>query len=281
MDDHEIALLLQQFSPPIDPQLILALAAENPPNLRDDLEALKAAIADDVTATHLDHDDVDVGGCGDDERLKFLKRSFPGQKVGQLSFVLRRCGGDVDRAVDEILNHELLDEERRVLAVVDGGEEGGAVDELFYATGGGRWRARKGRRRGEGRQGRHTQEEVEEAVGNGSVWDKMTGQVDWVGGALHLPREVVTSAFHKHRGSLAGALYDLVEHRHAPSIEDIAEIEVKERDKLVGPGQPEPDFAVVLQELEGRARSLQERLTKKMPGLGRALRSRMPSDIPT
>lgn len=145
---------------------------------------------------------------GDDENLRFLKLSFPGQNLTTLRFVLRKCDDDVLKSVDELLNHELIDEERRLNAIVDG--EIGTVDD-FFADG----TARRKKRKQKQQRGASLRNELDPGVSASrpvtSRWEQINSDVDWMTRVLSLPRTTVQSAYHGHNSSLPAALNALLE----------------------------------------------------------------------
>lgn len=168
---------------------------------------------DELSTTTTAPSAAELDACGDDEGLKFLLVSFPGQSLTHLKFVLGKCDNDVARSVDELLNHELIDEERRILAAVDGGDLAmGKADDLFNDS----YARRKARRRREKHQAKALPAELTSKTPAGSVWDKMSTEVEWAVKTLHLPRGVVQSAFHRHNSALAAALDDLLDSQSFP-----------------------------------------------------------------
>ncbi|CCG81182.1 FAD binding domain protein [Taphrina deformans PYCC 5710] len=145
---------------------------------------------------------------GDDENLRFLKLSFPTQSLTTIRFVLNKCDQDVIKSTDELLNHELIDEERRLNAIVDG--DIGTVDDFFAGDG----QIRKRKRKQKQQRGALLRNELDpDVLGSKPVssrWDQMGSEVDWMVRVLALSRATVQSAYHAHHSSLPAALNALI-----------------------------------------------------------------------
>ncbi|ODQ53960.1 hypothetical protein SAICODRAFT_6741 [Saitoella complicata NRRL Y-17804] len=220
---------LQALFPLLDTALIAAIANESDDieSAKEILEVLNAeAVADGLdapvndlhwsetseelagsTATSsalslgaLEDLNLDDAGDLDHEALSFLVLSFPKQKLANLKIALRKCNGDVVRAVDELLNKELLDQEKEI----EGLPQSGTVDDLFVGDG-------LPRRKGKKKKHVHdTSPTEDESVQNGSSWERFGIEVEWLTKHLHLPREKVTSAYHAASSSLPAALRTLL-----------------------------------------------------------------------
>lgn len=151
-------------------------------------------------------EDEEIGG---NENLRFLKLSFPRQSLVTLTFVLNKCRDDVLKAVDELLNHELIGEERRLNAIVDGDDAtiGSSSVDDFFAPSTARHRKRKQK------SARHAAADLPDALQAPpkSRWAQMSAEVEWCAHALSLPPATVQSAYHAHASSLPAALNALIE----------------------------------------------------------------------
>ncbi|BFZ59752.1 hypothetical protein YB2330_000769 [Saitoella coloradoensis] len=220
---------LQTLFPLLDTALIAAIANEsdNIENAKEILEVLNAeAVADGLNAPVNDLDwsetseelagstapssalslgaledlNLDDAGDLDHEALSFLVMSFPKQKLANLKIALRKCNGDVVRAVDELLNKDLLDQEKEIEGLL----QSGTVDDLFVGDG-------LPRRKGKKKKHVHDTSPIEdEPVQNGSSWERFGSEVEWLTKHLNLPREKVTSAYHAASSSLPAALRTLL-----------------------------------------------------------------------
>lgn len=160
----------------------------------------------------LSSDDADT--IGDNENLRFLKLSFPKQSLTTLTFVLAKSHEDVLKAVDELLNHELLDEEKQLNGIVDGAEAG-AVDDFFAHAGTTQHHKRK-RKSQKKQRGILQKNELDPTLASSSKpmtsrWDQIGSEVDWMVRVLSLPKPTVQSAYHQHNSSLPNTLNALLE----------------------------------------------------------------------
>jgi len=129
-----------------------------------------------------------------------------------LKRVLSSAQGDVDRAIDELLNRVFL----------DGDEEGRKTKgvDAFDGELGLNWGGKKGKRRGQGRNGKGKgggsassvpDENSSSDNGAESRWAAMSREVDYLAGCLGLERGKVLSAYHCHSGSLGRTIVALLE----------------------------------------------------------------------
>lgn len=126
--------------------------------------------------------------------------------------------------MDELLNHELIDEEKRLNAIVDHGDLGTVDDFFFDGT------SKHKKRRQKRQRGMLLKNELDPEVLSQkpavSRWDQINSDVDWITRVLSLPKSTVQSAYHSHSSSLPAALNALLEdtkwedYRAAPDHED-------------------------------------------------------------
>lgn len=222
--------LLKEYCPPLDSATVLAILLDydNVEDARTVLDTLKAetivdeadgADLSDFTQNVFTDEDTNTtltstsksekgGGGGDrettaDDLVYPLTVMFPSIAVFTLRHTLRKCGGDVDRAIDELLNVGFLDGEGEGLKGVDAFSE----DSMHQS----------GRRRGKKKVNRLSQvgnilEELD-AAGGGSApskWEQMETEVTFLATKLNVSPQVAKSTYHKH-GSLSGTLAALIE----------------------------------------------------------------------
>lgn len=142
-------------------------------------------------------------GDVDSEELRQLLLMFPEAKRFNLEFSLKKCRGDVDKAIDELLNQAFLEGEG------EGGRgvEGFSEDAMITSR-------RKGKRRGKGTKIGSIWEEIDDAPNNNGVapskWEQMQSEISYLSSKLNVPLPATTSTYHKH-GTLSATLVALVE----------------------------------------------------------------------
>lgn len=175
----------------------------------------------------------------------FLALSFPDTPITLLRFTLRKCGEDIVKCTDELLNRALIEEERTLNDIADGGDgvARGTVDDFFAtelnvegdATPFGATRgisskdiSRRRKRERKVQKGvglpkhHHVLDPALRTIADGSVtgsaagsgtskWAQMGAEVDWMVKVLGLPKSTVQSAFHAHASSLPATLNALLE----------------------------------------------------------------------
>lgn len=156
-----------------------------------------------------------ISELGDEENLKFLHLSFPKQSITTLKFVLAKSHDDVLKAIDDLLNRQLIDEEKEFDAILDGDGSGvgGAVDDFYnqYSN-----VSSKSHRKRHRHQQRHQQQQVElpselDTTKKTSRWEQISSEVDWLTRVLSIPRSTVQSTYHTHHSSLPASLNALLE----------------------------------------------------------------------
>lgn len=151
----------------------------------------------------------DTVDLGDDESLKFLHLSFPKQSITTLKFVLNKSNQDVLKAVDDLLNRQLLTEERE-FGILEDADAGGAVDDFF--TVGDTFFSAKRKRKKRQRNTEVFSSELEPAATRPvSRWDQMSSEVDWIVRVLSVSKATAQSVYHAHNSSLPAALNTLLE----------------------------------------------------------------------
>ncbi|CUS11727.1 unnamed protein product [Tuber aestivum] len=144
------------------------------------------------------------------DKIDALQKMFPELGTYTLRRVLGGVQGDVDRAIDELLNRAFL----------DGDEEGGkmkGVDafdgELVW-----NWGGKKGKRKGQsgngkgggGRASSASDENLQSDNTSESRWVVMSREVDYLAGCLGLERGKVQSVYHCHNGSMGHTIAALL-----------------------------------------------------------------------
>lgn len=109
----------------------------------DDTIPVSQSSGTEVTTSNSDHSDVlealrftDETDLSEDEKIAGLRTIFSNFKDHTIRFVLKQAGGDIERAFDELLNRQYLDENGELAKGVDG----------FYLPGE-ETRRKKGKRR--------------------------------------------------------------------------------------------------------------------------------------
>ncbi|KAF3909608.1 hypothetical protein AA313_de0206393 [Arthrobotrys entomopaga] len=144
-----------------------------------------------------------VSDTAPDDPVYPLVLMFPLTAKFTLKHTLQKCGGDVDRAIDELLSLQFLDGEGEGVRGIDGFSE----DSMVQVK-----RKRKGKGKNLSPIG-SIWEELDGADGNAtapSKWENMQSEISYLSNKLNLPLSVTTSAYHKY-GSLSATLVALVE----------------------------------------------------------------------
>ncbi|PUU80321.1 hypothetical protein B9Z19DRAFT_1063570 [Tuber borchii] len=147
-------------------------------------------------------------------KIDSLQKMFPELGMYTLRRVLSSAQGDVDRAIDELLNRVFL----------DGDEEGDKTKGVDAFDGELRlnWGGKKGKGRGRGRNGKGggggggsagsvPDENSPSNNAAESRWTAMSRDVDYLAGCLSLERGKVLSAYHCHSGSIGPTIVALLE----------------------------------------------------------------------
>ncbi|KAF3917744.1 hypothetical protein ABW20_dc0101641 [Dactylellina cionopaga] len=127
---------------------------------------------------------------------------FPLTSKYTLRHTLQKCGGDVDRAIDELLNLKFLDSEGERLKGIDGFSE----DSMMQTKRRGKKKVKNLSPVGS------VWEELEAANGTASLskWEHMQSEVSYLSTRLNVPISVASSSYHKH-GGLSATLVALIE----------------------------------------------------------------------
>ncbi|EGX53733.1 hypothetical protein AOL_s00004g392 [Orbilia oligospora ATCC 24927] len=223
--------LLKEYCPPLDSAIVLAILLDydNVEDARDILDTLKAetivdeadgadlsdfnnynVFTDEDTNTTLTSVSKSEKGAGGDREITAddpvypLTVMFPSTAVFTLRHTLQKCGSDVDRAIDELLNLGFLDGEGEGLKGVEAFSE----DSMHLNS---------SRRKGKKKVNRQSQSgnilEELDAAGGGtapSKWEQMETEVTFLATKLNVPPQIAKSAYHKH-GSLSSTLVALIE----------------------------------------------------------------------
>ncbi|KAK6512238.1 hypothetical protein TWF481_001129 [Arthrobotrys musiformis] len=228
--------LLKEYCPPLDSAIVLAILLDfdnNVSEARGILDTLKAeTIVDEADGADLsdfyqnnvftDEDTnttltsasksekgVGAGEMTADDPVYPLTTMFPSIAVFTLRHTLQKCGGDVARAIDELLNLGFLDGEGEGLKGVDAFSE----DSIGSGSGGSGGR-RKGKKKGNNRQSQvgNILEELDAAGGAGpsSKWEQMETEVTFLATKLNVSPQIAKSTYHKH-GGLSSTLIALIE----------------------------------------------------------------------
>ncbi|KAK6526937.1 hypothetical protein TWF281_010133 [Arthrobotrys megalospora] len=218
--------LLKEYCPPLDSAIVLAILLDYDcvDDARAVLDSLKAETivdeADGADLSDFNHvftdEDTNTtltsasksekGGDREttaDDPVYPLTVMFPSIAVFTLRHTLQKCGGDVDRAIDELLNLGFLDGEGEGLKGVDAFSE----DSMHQNS----------RRKGKKRANRLSQvgsilEELDAANGGPapSKWEQMESEITFLATKLNVSTQIATSAYHKH-GGLSATLVALIE----------------------------------------------------------------------
>ncbi|KAJ6261308.1 hypothetical protein Dda_3977 [Drechslerella dactyloides] len=241
-----VGLLLKEYCPPLDSAIVLAISLDydSVDDARAVLDSLKAETivdeADGAATGDADHSDLfdkvfsdedtttttttrtstgsksehSSSSDGDEAALLPLVLMFPLTSKYTLKHTLQKCGGDVDRAIDELLNLKFLDGEGESLKGVDAFSEASMVHAKRNSKNG----RKKGRKLLAA--GNTTiWEELDAAAaaagsaagtGEPSKWEMMQSEISYLSNKLNLPLPSVTSTYHRH-GSLSATLVALIE----------------------------------------------------------------------
>lgn len=166
-----------------------------------------------------EHDGDDSDDDEDDENVRFLKVSFPNQSVTTIRFILSKCGNDMSKSIDELLNRDFIEEEKRLNAIIDGAEPT-TLDDFVHSTPKKQKRGRKSKA--------HLPVDAEEddSPTTASRWTQMSNDVAWLSQALDLPIPTVQSSYHAHHSSLPASLNALLE-SSPPKSDEKYDAEVK------------------------------------------------------
>ncbi|KAK6354850.1 hypothetical protein TWF696_003982 [Orbilia brochopaga] len=243
-----VGLLLKEYCPPLDSAIVLAISLDydSVDDARAVLDSLKAETivdeADGAATGDADHhsdwlsnvfSDEDTSATattrtstgsksehssssdGDDATIRPLALMFPHTSKYTLKHTLQKCSGDMDRAIDELLNLKFLDGEGEGLKGVDAFSEASMVHA--------KRNSKSGRKKGKkvSAAGNNTiWEDLEAAAatagsaaggtGEPSKWELMQSEISYLSSKLNLPLASVTSAYHRH-GSLSATLVALIE----------------------------------------------------------------------
>lgn len=148
--------------------------------------------------------DKDQANDDDNDGVRQLTLMFPTLNKFTLKHTLEKCGHDVDRAVDELLNRSFLEGEGEEGKGIDGFSE----DSILPAK-------RKGKKKGKQfPQMGSIWEEIDAAAGNEggapSKWEQMQSEISYLSTKLSVPLAATTSTYHK-EGSLSATLVALIE----------------------------------------------------------------------
>lgn len=189
----------------LKPQTVLDDGA--PPGLDSCPELCEWSSETDLTWQTEENNDEDPP-----DKIDSLQKMFPELGMYTLKRVLSSAQGDVDRAIDELLNRVFL----------DGDEEGGKTKgvDAFDGELGLNWGGKKGKRRGRsknwnGNGGGSASSVLDENLPGDNAaesrWAAMSREVDYLAGCLGLEREKVLSAYHCHSGSIGRTIVALLE----------------------------------------------------------------------
>ncbi|OLL26756.1 Smr domain-containing protein [Neolecta irregularis DAH-3] len=170
--------LIAKFCPPLDEALVIALARDGE-NEDAALQVLSQLAGYGAPCESQPRD------------LAFLAMSFPRQKRHTIEYTLRECGGDIQKATDELLNREALDIEFRT---ADGHllafDELAVPDDIHFL----RKKKRKARR------GQLNVGFVQLSTRDihKTSWLTIQENADWISNEFQIPRETALSALHAH-----------------------------------------------------------------------------------
>lgn len=158
-----------------------------------------------------DDDDGESGVPGD--KVGYLTKMFPKQTRFTLKSTLDKCQGDLERAVDELLNRVFLSEdpEEAQIKGVDGFETG-----IIVGGGKKKRRNRKGKANGIENYPPDRQRSASFPSENASFpatnsWDSMSSKIKHIATSLNLPEKTVTSVYHRQSGALAPTIISLLD----------------------------------------------------------------------
>ncbi|PWW75544.1 hypothetical protein C7212DRAFT_280884 [Tuber magnatum] len=136
------------------------------------------------------------------DKIDSLRKMFPELGMYTLKRVLGGAQGDVDRAIDELLNRTFLDGDEE-------GEKTKGVD-AFDGELDLNWGGKKGKRKGR-RAGSASNENLPGDNAAESRWVTMSREVDYLAGCLGLERGKVQSVYHCHNGSMGPTIATLLD----------------------------------------------------------------------
>lgn len=152
-------------------------------------------------------DDRDSSPDGDE--LAKLLDMFPTMKRYTIVTTLERCGGNSDRAIDELLNRTFLDEDEEVC------ETGKGVDAFehqnYYNVGRKKRKSRKMTSLDLNATEPAASDFDPDTTASVPVWDRIKKEIDFISTSLNIPVQKVTSVYHSHGSKLAPTVASLLD----------------------------------------------------------------------
>lgn len=168
---------------------------------------------------------LESGSVADKE--KWLKILFPAIEPVQITETIAKCGGSVQKSIDELLNLSFINndiDENYVPPPVPKGVDGFAGEGMSKKS------KTKGRRKKGNNQIHVTNETSEASTSAANIWKNTVQDVDFIVSRTSLPTSAVTSLYHKNSNNLALTIKSLVAKEassHAAAIRDNEIIQIQ------------------------------------------------------
>ena len=141
---------------------------------------------------------------------------FPTIKAQDVSFIFQKTHGDIDRSIEELLNHAFFADETSNRDSITGrrGLEAFDISDVGRPR---KSRKGKSRRKQPLRRTSSTPGYEDDSSRSGKPpmnrWNKSKEDVEFITQRTHIPEKIVTSLYHGSGGSLATTIFSLLEHQ--------------------------------------------------------------------
>ncbi|KAL8797837.1 MAG: hypothetical protein Q9195_000189 [Heterodermia aff. obscurata] len=143
------------------------------------------------------------------EKATVLQRMFPAIKAFDIDFALKRSGGRFDSTVEDLLNQAFFEEERlnsRMPPIQKG------IDGFAESTQEAQARGRRGKGKWKKQHRRTSSTPAPDSVSSAgdlsaqSRWDRAREDIEFIAQRVYVPRQTITSTYHKSGASLPSTI---------------------------------------------------------------------------
>lgn len=146
------------------------------------------------------------------DNIQALKEMFPEMKEFNVTYVLKKSNNDFGKAVEELLSQSFLEDEDSTSGTAIPRK---GVDAFYDASVGSKGKKKKKERQRPLRRTSSLSEMPADKMGNksspSSRWDRAKEEIDFIAERTYISRQTISSAYHKHTGSLPATLAALCE----------------------------------------------------------------------
>ncbi|KAF2091719.1 hypothetical protein K490DRAFT_70500 [Saccharata proteae CBS 121410] len=147
-------------------------------------------------------------GLGTDDQLARLMETFPTLKSSKISYILQKCGGDYEKATDELLNHAWFEDTEGI-----DGEKVNTKGIDSFASDYNSARGRKGKAKKKKilSAEEFARSSSEPATPPRNKWEIATKDIEFISSRTNTSAQTVTTIYHKHGASVPATIMAVIE----------------------------------------------------------------------